>query len=118
FTRSSPPATIIRSCHTAQCSLKSCQISNNTMTEHPIYCKSGTLRLRKLWKSLSMVSIGGYFICVIEEIKIWNVFYEYFIYKPESLDVHDDCFHLHNMKTGAVFLIEDFVKDNSCTLIA
>lgn len=60
-----------------------------------------------------MVSIS-LLTLAIGEIKIWNIFYEYFIYKPDSLDENDDCFHLHNLKTGSLYLVEDFIKDSSC----
>jgi hypothetical protein len=55
---------------------------------------------------------------LIEEVTVWNIFYQYFIYKPASPDEDHEYFHIVNLeKNNATLLVEDFTKgDKSCII--
>lgn len=50
----------------------------------------------------------------IAEITVWNVFYEYFMYKPSQPDENHEYYHLFNIKNNTLYLIEDNLKDSNC----
>ena len=52
----------------------------------------------------------------LEELKIWAICYDYFMYKPEYPDPNSHCYHIVNLnKKGATLLVQDFMNDPSCT---
>jgi hypothetical protein len=53
----------------------------------------------------------------IAEVKVWTIFYDYFIFKPEAPDENDGYFHIVNLKNGnSTILVQDFIKDKDCKL--
>lgn len=41
---------------------------------------------------------------------VWNIFYEFFVYKPTKPDENHEYFHIVNLKTKSTVLIKDFTK--------
>lgn len=57
-------------------------------------------------------------MCVLnatEEVTVWAICYQYFLFKTEGSDEDSDCFHLINLDNkNTTIMIEDFVKDPEC----
>jgi hypothetical protein len=52
-------------------------------------------------------------------VKCWNIYFNYFIYKPEAPDDRHEYIHLVNLENkNSMILIEDFVHDPDCKLSA
>ena len=53
----------------------------------------------------------------IEEVTVWAICFNYFLFKTEASDEDSNCFHIVNLdKDNSTILIEDFVKDLECKL--
>jgi hypothetical protein len=56
---------------------------------------------------------------LIDEVTVWSIAHEYFLFKTEGSDVNNDCFHLVNLENGnSTFLIQDFVNDKDCKCLS
>ena len=50
-----------------------------------------------------------------EEITIWAVCFQYFLFKTQDPDEDNDCYHLVNLENGnSTLLVEDFLKAPEC----
>lgn len=43
-------------------------------------------------------------------VTVWNIFYEYFVYKPSYPDENHKYFHIVNLKKKSTILLEDTFK--------
>ena len=52
-----------------------------------------------------------------DEVTVWAICGQYFLYKTEGSDENNDCFHMVNLENkNATYLIQDFVKNPECEL--